>query len=85
MYAYTLADHVPTIENGSTLFHHIAEKNILLLTDSSHRSFPIQYGPLKKMEVSHRPPFAKVVDHIAALDCLEAFKPREFATQFGSL
>jgi len=79
-YAYALLEYVPKqLEDGSTLFDHIAEKSIPLLGKFNSQHISNMVWAFEKVNVSHPKLFTKVGDHIVTRQQLNDFTPQNLS------
>jgi len=79
-YTYALLEFKPKqLEDGSTLFDHIAEKSIPLLDKFKPQELANIVWAFEKVKVQHPDLFEEMADHIVSLDHLNDFKPQELS------
>ena len=78
-YAYAILEFVPKLNDGSTLFDHIAEKSIPLLGKFKPQELSNTVWAFEKVKEPHPKLFKKVAHHIVSLDHLNDFKPQDLS------
>jgi len=79
-YVYALLEYVPKqLDDGSSLFNHIAEKSIPLLNKFKPQELANTVWAFEKVKVSHPTLYERVGDHIITLNNLNDFTPQALA------
>jgi len=78
-YTYALLEYAPTLNDGSNLFDHIAEKSIPLLGKFYPQALSNTVWAFEKVKVPHPHLFKEVGDHIATRQHLYDFTPQNLA------